>query len=354
MANKFELFRSLIKSLDNQVEATITGSIPEWVSGTLFRYISTKKINIIIPFILFKIKRNGPGRFEFGDQAYGHLFDGHACIHKYQIKDGKVFYFNKLLETKSLKKSLDDNRPNKNFGTPDVCSTLFGRVKSLFTVDSGVLDNTNVNIVPFAFKQLYALTETSYLLQVDPNSLDVSKRLSVNKVFPSSSTLVAHPHVEADGSWIDMGMNRALPGYEFIRYDGSALKDPSLNNILDTGKVIASIPSSSSLGMSYFHSFGLSENYIIFLEQSVKFSFTSYATGILWNKPMSEAFYTDPAWNTRIHLINRKTGEIVQQKMHTDPLFVFHHINAYEQEIVNIYQFLKFKSILNSINLKGW
>lgn len=34
---------------------------------------------------------------------------------------------------------------------------------------------------------------------------------------------------------------------------------------------------------------------------------------------------------TRIHVINRHTGEIVKQKYVTEPLFTFHHINAFEQ-----------------------
>ena len=87
--------------------------------------------------------------------------------------------------------------------------------------------------------------------------------------------------------------------------------------------------------MSYFHSFGLTENYIIFLEQGCKISFLQYAGSLVFNKSYGECMYMDPNWNTKIHLINRKTNEIVSQKYHTDPLFVFHHINAYEKETVS-------------------
>ena len=37
MPSKYELMRSLSKSLNKPVEATISGNIPSWVSGTLFR-----------------------------------------------------------------------------------------------------------------------------------------------------------------------------------------------------------------------------------------------------------------------------------------------------------------------------
>lgn len=33
---------------------------------------------------------------------------------------------------------------------------------------------------------------------------------------------------------------------------------------------------------------------------------------------------------TRIHVINKKTGEVLPQKFVADPQFSFHHINAYE------------------------
>lgn len=236
-----------------------------------------------------------------------------------------------MLNTKSYKKTSEENRLYPVFGTADVCSSLFGRVKSFFAPPE-TMDNTNVNIVPFAHKQLYALTETHYLMRVNPENLDISKRLSVTRMIPTSKTITAHPHVEPDGSWIDMGMNISVPGYEFVRYDGNGLKDPELSNILESGKVINCIPAGQSLSLSYFHSFGLSQNYIIFLEHSLKFSFTSFATGLFLNKSYSEALHMDPKCNTRVHLINKTTGEIVQQKYHTDPMFLFHHINAYEQE----------------------
>jgi beta,beta-carotene 9',10'-dioxygenase len=125
--SKYELMRSLNKSLDSPVETKITGTIPEWVQGTLFR--------------------NGPGRYEYGDKLYDHWFDGQAVVHKFQIKDGKVTYFNKLLETKCLQKTIEDNRLYPVFGTADVTSTLFGRLKTLFNQEPNVASDNTVNII---------------------------------------------------------------------------------------------------------------------------------------------------------------------------------------------------------------
>jgi carotenoid cleavage dioxygenase-like enzyme len=132
------LLRSLKHSTDKPVEAVIKGEIPKWLSGTLFR--------------------NGPGRFEFGDQSYKHVFDGSACVHKFQINNGNCMYSNKLLETKSYNKMVKENKLLPAFGTDNIDISLFGRLKS-FVNPPDHQDNVNVNVVPYANNQLYALTE---------------------------------------------------------------------------------------------------------------------------------------------------------------------------------------------------
>jgi carotenoid cleavage dioxygenase-like enzyme len=124
----YGLLRTLTKTEQEPVETTIRGEIPEWVNGTLFR--------------------NGPGRFDYGDKSLKHLFDGHSCIHKFKVENGKVFYSNKFQETKSFTKTLNEDKLYPTFGTEDVCSTLYGRIKSFF-YQPETMDNTNVNIMPF-------------------------------------------------------------------------------------------------------------------------------------------------------------------------------------------------------------
>lgn len=85
-----KLLRSLTNKLQEPVQAEVKGEIPKWLAGTMYR--------------------NGPGRFHYGDKTYAHLFDGHACVHKVKIDQGKVIYSSKFLETKSYTKSLAENR----------------------------------------------------------------------------------------------------------------------------------------------------------------------------------------------------------------------------------------------------
>jgi carotenoid cleavage dioxygenase-like enzyme len=127
-----------------------------------------------------------------------------------------------------------------------------------------------------------------------------------------------------------MGLSGKAQHYSFMRYRGGKEAVDS-TNICEQADVICQIPSSHSLGLSYFHSFGVTENYIIFLEQSLKFSLTSFLKGLILNKSFKDALIMDENFQTRVHVVDKKTGEICKQKFITDPLFLFHHINAYEK-----------------------
>lgn len=308
-----ELIRSLTKHEQEPVEASVTGEIPSWVSGTMYR--------------------NGPGRFEYGEKSHNHLFDGAACIHKYKIEEGKVQYSNKFLETKTYNAAINDNVLYPGFGSIDLCNYVFGRLKLLYQGRPPINDNTNVNIMPYANQQLYALTEWNYLTKVDPSNLNTVEMLRISKYVDKVASTFAHPHVLEDGSWITMGRTSKgiVPNYQFIRFK----VNPDVNektNMCEQGELIGSIPSSHTGGLAYFHSFGLTKNYIIFLEQGLKIDGKRMITNVLFNRPAADLFVNDTTFKTRIHLMNRETGELVKTKFVTDPLFAFHHINAYETE----------------------
>lgn len=121
--------------------------------------------------------------------------------------------------------------------------------------------------------------------------------------------------------------NRTQPCYEFVRY-----KKPSEDSkdFTEHAEVIGRFPSSHKNALSYFHSFAVTENYIVFLEQSLKFDFLAFMANAVKNKPFSDALIMKKDFGARIHIMNKNTGEVMKQKYVTDPLFVFHHINAYE------------------------
>lgn len=308
------LLRSLSKSTETPVKAIVTGEIPKWVNGSLYR--------------------NGPGRFKFGQNTYEHLFDGQACVHKFTVKNGDVHYSNKLLETKSYLKTLENKQLFPNFGTVDKGSNIFKRFKNFFFPPE-TSDNVNVNIMPYAQDQLYALTETHLMCKLDPNGLNIKHTVNIKDHLPSVRSSIAHPHIERDGTWITMGVNpkgkNKLAHYEFIRFKGGNIGRQS-EHLCQNGEIIASVPSSNKDGFSYFHSFSVTENYIVFLEQCLQINFKLMIESLVKNKPRSSALITEKDLPTRIHIINKHTGEVIDRKFVTDPQFTFHYINAYESD----------------------
>jgi beta,beta-carotene 9',10'-dioxygenase len=91
------------------------------------------------------------------------------------------------------------------------------------------------------------------------------------------------------------------------------------------------IPSSHSDGFGYFHSFAVTENYIVFLESPLRIVTKESIMAVIKNKPLSDTMKMNHAFPTIIHVINKKTGEVLPQKFVTDPQFSFHHINAFER-----------------------
>ena len=57
----------------------VIGNLPLWIQGAFIRV--------------------GPGQFEWGETEAGHLFDGDAIAHKFEIHHGKVMYSSKFLDT---------------------------------------------------------------------------------------------------------------------------------------------------------------------------------------------------------------------------------------------------------------
>lgn len=310
MSKRSNLIRSIYESQEKPIEATVKGEIPKWLQGTLFR--------------------NGPGRFKFGDKTYKHLFDGMACINKFQMKDGKVFYTNRLLETESYKKTLENNNLEAMFGTENVNTTLFNRLKTLLNLNELTeIDNVNINVLPFGKDQLYALTETSMICRIDPQTLEIINTENLTNYLKTTSSSLAHPHIDKDGSWFSVGMQITLSqgAYDFLKFE---LNENS-KNLYENAKLLCRIPSSHNLGLSYCHSFGLSQNYIIFIEGSVVFDFKySLKNAIILNNPHSTCFKVDKDFPAKIYLIERETGKVMPQKWFTNPIFTFHHINAYE------------------------
>jgi carotenoid cleavage dioxygenase-like enzyme len=76
------------KDLDAEIavdQLPVTGSFPQWLSGTLLR--------------------TGPAKFDIGLTTVNHWFDGLAMLHRFGFDKGRVSYRNRFLESKTFYES---------------------------------------------------------------------------------------------------------------------------------------------------------------------------------------------------------------------------------------------------------
>ncbi|XP_003977539.1 retinal Mueller cells isomerohydrolase [Takifugu rubripes] len=304
-----------VEELNEPIAATISGVIPTWLSGSLLRM--------------------GPGLFEVGDQPLHHLFDGQALIHKFDLKDGRVTYYRKFIRTDAYVRAMTENRVViTEFGTaayPDPCKNIFSR---FFTYFKGieVTDNCLVNIYTIG-EDFYAVTETNFITKVDPDSLETLKKVDLSK-YVSVNGITAHPHKDPDGTVYNIGncfgKNMSL-AYNIVKIP-PAPKDST--DAFEKSQVMVQLPSSERLKPSYIHSFGMTENYFVFVEPPVKINLLKFLSA--WSvrgATYMDCFESNETLGTWFHLATKEPAEYLSShKFRTSAFNVFHHINTYKDQ----------------------
>ncbi|XP_044059653.1 beta,beta-carotene 9',10'-oxygenase-like [Siniperca chuatsi] len=303
---------SSVEDTPEPISTDITGKIPEWINGSFLR--------------------NGPGKFEIGNQKFNHWFDGMALLHRFQISNGQVTYKSRFLSSDSYQANKEHNRITvSEFGTitvPDPCKNFFQRFLSRFELPKPT-DNANVSFVTYK-GDYYVSTETNVMHKVDPDTLETTEKVDWSK-FIAVNGATAHPHSEPDGTTYNMGNSYTTKGayYNIIRVPPTK---KTAGETLEGATVLCSIPSVDKTKPSYYHSFAMSENYVVFIEQPIKMDLLKIVTGKLRGKSISESFLWDPKLNTIFHLIHKQTGKVCSIKYLAKPLSTLHQINAFEED----------------------
>uniref|UniRef100_A0A8C5VVS3 Carotenoid-cleaving dioxygenase, mitochondrial n=1 Tax=Microcebus murinus TaxID=30608 RepID=A0A8C5VVS3_MICMU len=122
-----------------------------------------------------------------------------------------------------------------------------------------------------------------------------------------------------------------LPGscYNVIRVPPEKV-DPG--ETIDGAQVICSITSAERMKPSYFHSFGMTRNYIIFIEQPLKMNMWKIVTSKIRGKAISDGINWEPQYNTRFHVVDKHTGQLLPGLYYSKPFVTFHQINAFEDQ----------------------
>uniref|UniRef100_A0A3P9LRM9 Carotenoid-cleaving dioxygenase, mitochondrial n=1 Tax=Oryzias latipes TaxID=8090 RepID=A0A3P9LRM9_ORYLA len=310
-----ETIAPLVRTVEETPEpipTTIEGTIPSWINGLFLR--------------------NGPGKFEFGNTYYNHWFDGMAMLHQFKIQKGEVTYMSRFLQSDTYKKNSERDRiVMSEFGTlamPDPCKNFFQRFLSRFEMIEPT-DNASVSFVKYK-GDFYVSTETNFMHKVNLENLDTLEKVDWSK-FIAVNGATAHPHYDPDGTTYNMGNSYGRKGalYNIIKVPP---EKADIKETLQGAEVLCSITPANKSHPSYYHSFAMSENYVVFIEQPVKMDLLKIVTCNIRGKALSQGIYWDPNQETVFHLVDKHTGKVSPVKYYTKAISTFHQINAFEED----------------------
>lgn len=289
-------FRLGFDTLDQEVSIDrlpIDGLIPDWLGGQLLR--------------------TGPARFEVGDQAYRHWFDGLAMLHAFTFGGGAVGYRNRFLRGRAYQGATETGRITlSEFGT-DPCRSIFRRFATVF--DPGFTDNGNVNITRIAGRYL-ALTETPLPVEFDPKTLETAGVYDHDGDGIELHHTTAHPHhdPETNQAFNYFAHFGASSSYNVYSVGGGS----GARTVFGRRKVREP---------AYIHSFGLTPRFLVLVE----FPYVVNPLALLMSgKPFIENFRWRPERPARFLVFRRSDGELAAEA-ETSAFFAFHHVNAYEE-----------------------
>ncbi|XP_008559794.1 carotenoid isomerooxygenase [Microplitis demolitor] len=302
--------RSCEKEVIEPINGKTYGVVPKWLKGTLLR--------------------NGPGNLKVGDYSFDHLFDSSALLHRFHISDGKVTYQRRFIQTDVYKKNHQAKRiVLTEFGTravPDPCQSIFHRVSAIFNPADNASDNTMISVYPFD-DEFYTFTEFPVVHKIDPVTLETKDKVNLSK-YVGIVNHTSHPHVVKDGTVFNVGLSVGPtgPAYSVIKFPIKRKNDKSM---FEEAEIVASVPTRWRMNPSYMHTFGITDNYYIIIEQPLAISFTTMFKCHLMNEPLCTCLKWHDNENTLIHIISRKDGKL-KRTFTAEKFFFFHTINQFE------------------------
>ncbi len=272
----------------------IEGKIPTELTGTIFR--------------------NGPGLTDVNGYRLKHPFDGDGMINSIAIKEGRAFYRNKFVRTEGYLAEQKSDKPEYRgvFGT----QKPGGWLANAFDIKLKNIANTHI---VYWGQKLLALWEAAEPHRLDPHTLETQGLEYLDGLLSTGDAFAAHPKFDPDcegtprmvNFGVKTGLSSTISLYEFTP-DGK----------------LASTYAHSVPGFAFLHDFAITPNYCIFVQNPVSFNPLPFVMGF---KGAAECIQFNPKQPTKIVLIPRgDSGEV--RFFETDPCFVFHHANAFEQD----------------------
>ncbi len=216
-----------------------------------------------------------------------HFFGGDGMLHGIRLENGEAkWYRNRYVDTPVYRKETGGFSAPKPEDTTSAVSVLYHGGK------------------------LMSLGEFGYPYEIDPSDLSTKGFFNYEGQLPGNMT--AHPRIDpVTGELLFFGYDVTAPYLTYMRADKAG-------NMLQVEPIEMS-------GASMIHDFAVTDNYVVFMDMPVRFSWLSVAMG------EGLPFKWDDSHMTRFGVMPR-TGTNADVKWFDIPAcFVFHIMNSFEQ-----------------------
>jgi len=229
-----------------------------------------------------------------------HWFDGDGMVHAFILRDGRAAYRNRYVRTDGLKAEMKQGR--------SLYGGLLGGKRGELPPELPPFKNAaNTNIIGFA-NRLLALWEAGLPHELKPLTLETVGLFDFGGKLAGPVT--AHPKFDPkNGDLLFFGYQPFPPYVTWYRANSN-------------GQLLESRPIDSGLP-AMMHDFIATADYAIFFVCPSVFHLENAAA----SKPM---FIWEPQHGTRIGVMSRKSGDV--KWFHDEAFFVFHFLNAYQED----------------------
>ncbi|EIW74527.1 carotenoid cleavage dioxygenase [Coniophora puteana RWD-64-598 SS2] len=317
------------------VEAKITGTIPPYVAGVLYR--------------------TGPGGYRVPTDKgttfeLDHWFDGFTQNHRFEIipatstSPARVLYNSRMATDPLIQKIRREGKMDAySFANKrDPCTGFFRKVMSVFFPPTSNYDEKNtgvtfsvnppgmhdtVGVSPkhkekdgHGIARLWTKTDAQHFLEIDSQTLEPIGYADQDVLHPDLKGPHSAAHAKSDpvtGDVFNYNLDTGkVATYRVFRVNASS----------GTTDIIATITDAPP---AYLHSSLLTENFYILCVWNSELAWGG--AKMLWDRNVLDVIQPDEKRGATWYVVDRRHGKGVVAKFHSGPFFSFHPFNAWEE-----------------------
>lgn len=267
--------------------------------------------------------RNGPGQLQVGETWYRHLFDGDGYVQRFTIRDGRVRYTGRYVQTREFRRETAAGRMlYRNFGTNRPGGMWANAFRFHFK------NAANTSLLPYG-DDLLALWEGGSPYRLDPVTLEtrgpwrfgghLRPRTIVERLMGNGRAFSAHPKYDpSTGDLLNFGVAPGLRQRLLLhRFPASPGAGRPVTRELDLPR------------LTFIHDFVATEaGHQVFFDVPVAFRLSASFLGL--RSPV-ESIESQPDGATIIRVLTGFDPEAPTEQFETDACYVFHFVNGFER-----------------------